>query len=147
MQRSKMGMAVAPASSGGRAQIHQIWTVANVPDLDLAATHNGGSARVLLGLRITESSGADDIARFELPTRCGLTAPVVAEHQISQRVAQSWHPIQVVRWVRSAGSSSTAKGRVMRPGVPATSVLRVTYRPRLSEHATIFGVPCSSTRQ
>ena len=67
MQRSKMGMVVAPASSGGRAQIHQIWTVANVPDLDLAANHNGSSARVLLGLRITESSGADDIAHFELP--------------------------------------------------------------------------------
>jgi len=35
----------------------------------------------------------------------------------------------------------------MRPGEPATSVVRVTYRPRLREHTTTFGVPCSSTRQ
>jgi len=33
-----------------------------------------------------------DIARFELPTRCGVTTPVVAERQISQRVAQSSAP-------------------------------------------------------
>ncbi len=58
----------------------------------LGAVQNGGSACVLLGLRITESNGADDMARFELPTRCGLTTPVVAERQISQRVAQSWAP-------------------------------------------------------
>ncbi len=144
MQRSKMGMAVAPASSGGRAQIHQIWTVANVPDLDLAANHNGSSARVLLGLRITESSGADDIAHFGLPALLPRWWPSTRSARGS---LSPGHPIQVVRRVRSAGSNSTAKGRVIRPGVPATSVVRVTYRPRLKEHTTIFGVPCSSTRQ
>jgi hypothetical protein len=56
-------------------------------------------------------------------------------------------PIQAVRRVRSAGSSSTAKGLVIRPAVPAVSVVRVTYRPSLREHATILGVSCSSTRQ
>jgi hypothetical protein len=54
---------------------------------------------------------------------------------------------QAVRRVRSAGSSSTAKGLVIRPAVPAVSVVRVTYRPPLREHATILGVSCSSTRQ
>jgi hypothetical protein len=55
--------------------------------------------------------------------------------------------IQAVRRVRSAGSSSTTKGLVIRPTVPAVSVVRVTYRPPLREHATIPGVSCSSTRQ
>ena len=89
-----------------------------------------------------------EVARFGLSTRCGARALEVAEHQISKRDRPGLGaPIQVVRRVRSAGSNSTAKGRVIRPGVPATSVVRVTYRPRLREHATTFGVPCSSTRQ
>ena len=89
-----------------------------------------------------------EVARFWLPTRSRASALDVAEYQISNRDRPGLAaPTQEVRRVRSAGSNSTAKGRVIRPGVPATSVVRVTYRPRLKEHATTFGVPCSSTRQ
>jgi hypothetical protein len=42
MQCSETGDCV---SSSGRAQIHQIWTTANMPHLALAAVHIGGSAR------------------------------------------------------------------------------------------------------
>jgi hypothetical protein len=52
----------------------------------------------------------------------------------------------VVRRVICAGSSSRANGRVIRPVVPAVNVVRVTYRPWLREHTTIFG-GSSSTRQ
>jgi hypothetical protein len=76
------------------------------------------------------------------------TAQEVAElPSINRGRSGSVRPVEVVRRVRSAGSSSTANGRVIRARVPATSVVRVTYRPRLREHATTFGVPCSATRQ
>jgi hypothetical protein len=100
--------------------------------------------RVHLGL--TSSVQARD---QEIERRIVLGArPAGVAQTGAESGAQAWSaPIQAVRRVRSAGSSSTAKGRVMRPGVPATSVVRVTYRPRLKEQATTFGVPCSSTRQ
>jgi hypothetical protein len=89
-----------------------------------------------------------EVARFWLSTRCRARALEVAAYQISNRDRPALAaPTQEVRRVRSAGSNSTAKGRVIRPGAPATSVVRVTYRPRFKEHATTFGVPCSSTRQ
>jgi hypothetical protein len=75
-----------------------------------------------------------EVARFRLSAQYGATALGVAEQQICTRSRPGLaRPVQVVRRVRSAGSSSTAKGRVMRPVVPATSVVRVTYRPRLRE--------------
>lgn len=54
---------------------------------------------------------------------------------------------QAMRRGRSAGSSSTPNGLVIRPVLPAVSVVRVTYRPRLSVDTTIFGLSCNSTRQ
>ena len=39
--------------------------------------------------------------------------------------------VHAVRPVRSAGSISTAKGRVIRPLDPAVNVVRVTNRPRV----------------
>lgn len=56
-------------------------------------------------------------------------------------------PDQAMRRVRSAGSSSIAKGWAIRPEIPATSVVRLTYRPRFKEQATIVGLLSSSTRQ
>jgi hypothetical protein len=82
----KMGTAVAPASTGGRAQIHQIWTSTNGPDLDLAAAQLGGSARDYvvrspgsLSLPFGEVRipfrGVQPIERLRVPgsRRCGAT--------------------------------------------------------------------------
>src|ERR1035438_52418 len=107
------------------------------PDL----LHAMRSRSVCLGLAESDGEG---------PTcKNGLRKSGICVPDRTTLAHQTVSPASLARHLRliSAGSSSVANGRVIRPGVPAVSVVRVTYRPRLREHTTIFGTGCSSTRQ
>jgi hypothetical protein len=97
---------------------------------------------------ITPRNAAYRCSPMPTETRRSVTGLEIAGLRISKvHRSAAFVSIQAVRRVRSAGSSSTAKGLVIRPRVPATSVVRARYRPWLRKQATILGVSSSSTRQ
>jgi hypothetical protein len=84
--------------------------------------------------RSSQSRACAETWRLFLLCRADASRPVKL-HRVREALRRpvAFASIQVVRRVRSAGSNSTTKGLVIRPRVPATSVVRATYRPWLKE--------------